>query len=247
MILADDGLQHYALARTMEIAVIDASRGFGNGLMLPAGPLREPVSRLREVDAVVRLVARDVARPPATDGRDTLMAHEPLPWRNLVDAGACADPQRLARDATCTRSAASAIRSGSSTWCARSASSPRSMHFPTTTRTRRRTSRSRDAAAILMTQKDAVKCAAIRRRALLVPAAARGGRSGACRPWWRTRSVDSKLLEMLVCPVTKGPLIYDREKQELISKSARLAYPIRDGIPVMLEEEARKLTPAEYE
>jgi len=59
--------------------------------------------------------------------------------------------------------------------------------------------------------------------------------------------VDAKLLELLVCPVTKGPLVYDRERQELISKSARLAYPIRDGIPVMLEEEARKLTPEEYE
>jgi hypothetical protein len=47
--------------------------------------------------------------------------------------------------------------------------------------------------------------------------------------------------------VTKGPLIYDRERQELISKTARLAYPIRDGIPVMLEEEARKLAPSEYE
>jgi hypothetical protein len=59
--------------------------------------------------------------------------------------------------------------------------------------------------------------------------------------------MDSKLLEMLVCPVTKGPLTFDRDKQELISKSARLAYPVRDGIPVMLEEEARKLSPAEYE
>jgi uncharacterized protein YbaR (Trm112 family) len=59
--------------------------------------------------------------------------------------------------------------------------------------------------------------------------------------------VDPKLLEMLVCPVTKGPLVYDRQRQELVSKSARLAYPIRDGIPVMLEEEARKLEPAEYE
>ncbi|HQR11198.1 MAG TPA: Trm112 family protein [Casimicrobiaceae bacterium] len=59
--------------------------------------------------------------------------------------------------------------------------------------------------------------------------------------------MDSKLLELLVCPVTKGPLTFDREKQELISKSARLAYPVRDGIPVMLEEEARKLSPAEYE
>jgi uncharacterized protein len=59
--------------------------------------------------------------------------------------------------------------------------------------------------------------------------------------------VDAKLLEILVCPVTKAPLIYDRQRQELVSKPARLAYPIRDGIPVMLEEEARKLEPSEYE
>jgi uncharacterized protein YbaR (Trm112 family) len=59
--------------------------------------------------------------------------------------------------------------------------------------------------------------------------------------------VDAKLLEILVCPVTKGPLVYDKEKQELISKSARLAYPIRDGIPVMLEDEARRLEPVEWE
>ena len=59
--------------------------------------------------------------------------------------------------------------------------------------------------------------------------------------------MDAKLLELLVCPVTKGPLVYDRERQELISKTARLAYPIRDGIPVMLEEEARKLASSEYE
>ena len=58
--------------------------------------------------------------------------------------------------------------------------------------------------------------------------------------------MDAKLLNILVCPVTKGPLIYDKKANELISKSARLAYPIRDGIPVMLEEEARKLTEAEY-
>ena len=59
--------------------------------------------------------------------------------------------------------------------------------------------------------------------------------------------MDTKLLDILVCPVTKGPLVYDKEKQELISKSARLAYAIRDGIPVMLEDEARRLEPAEYE
>ena len=54
-------------------------------------------------------------------------------------------------------------------------------------------------------------------------------------------SVDPKLLEILVCPLTKGTLEYDAEHQELISRSAKLAYPIRDGIPIMLPEEARKL------
>jgi uncharacterized protein len=53
--------------------------------------------------------------------------------------------------------------------------------------------------------------------------------------------VDTKLLELLVCPVTKGPLEYDAVRQELVSRSAKLAYPIRDGIPIMLPDEARKL------
>ena len=54
-------------------------------------------------------------------------------------------------------------------------------------------------------------------------------------------TVDPKLLEILVCPLTKGPLRYDREAQELVSEQARLAYPIRDGIPIMLVDEARTL------
>jgi uncharacterized protein YbaR (Trm112 family) len=53
--------------------------------------------------------------------------------------------------------------------------------------------------------------------------------------------VDPRLLEILVCPVTRAPLAYDKAKGELISRSARLAYPIRDGVPVMLPEEAREL------
>jgi hypothetical protein len=57
--------------------------------------------------------------------------------------------------------------------------------------------------------------------------------------------IDPKLLEILVCPLTKGPLRYDREAQELISEEAGLAYPIRDGIPIMLVDEARALRPEE--
>lgn len=59
--------------------------------------------------------------------------------------------------------------------------------------------------------------------------------------------MDPKLLELLVCPVTKGHLDYDRSRQELVSRSARLAYPIRDGIPVLLEDEARTLSDEELE
>ena len=55
-------------------------------------------------------------------------------------------------------------------------------------------------------------------------------------------AVDPKLLEILVCPLTKGTLSYDRDRQELISREAGLAYPIRDGIPIMLVDEARQLT-----
>lgn len=57
--------------------------------------------------------------------------------------------------------------------------------------------------------------------------------------------IDPKLLEILVCPQTRGPLVYDREKAELLSKGARLAYPIREGVPIMLTEEARELSDAE--
>lgn len=53
--------------------------------------------------------------------------------------------------------------------------------------------------------------------------------------------VDPRLLEVLICPASRGPLVYDREKNELVSKRARLAYPIRDNVPIMLEEEARTL------
>jgi uncharacterized protein YbaR (Trm112 family) len=59
--------------------------------------------------------------------------------------------------------------------------------------------------------------------------------------------MDSKLLDLLVCPICKGPLIYDKPAQELVSLESGLAYPIRDGIPVMLEDDARRLTPEEID
>jgi len=57
--------------------------------------------------------------------------------------------------------------------------------------------------------------------------------------------MDAKLLEILVCPVTKGPLVFHRDQQELVSRSARLAYPVRDGIAILLEHEARPISEEE--
>ena len=59
--------------------------------------------------------------------------------------------------------------------------------------------------------------------------------------------MDSKLLELLVCPVTKGHLDWDKERQELLSRSARLAYPVRNGIPILLENEARPISDEELQ
>ena len=59
--------------------------------------------------------------------------------------------------------------------------------------------------------------------------------------------MDTKLLALLVCPVTKGPLEFDAQRQELLSRSARLAYPVRDGIPILLENEARTLSDEEID
>ena len=111
VVMSDDGLQHYALARDVEIAVVDGARGLGNGLLLPAGPLREPASRLDEVDAVVRLVSdRGVARRRRRRARDARCTHDAAAVAQpRATATRVADPARMARAAPSTRSPASAI------------------------------------------------------------------------------------------------------------------------------------------
>ena len=93
VIIGDDGLQHYRLARDVEIAVIDDARGLGNGWMLPAGPLREPASRLRDVDAIVHLVPTGEVPVKGADARHSFMTHAPVRFRNLVDPASAVDPR----------------------------------------------------------------------------------------------------------------------------------------------------------
>jgi tetraacyldisaccharide 4'-kinase len=158
VVVADDGLQHYALRREFEIAVIDEARGFGNGRMLPAGPLREPRSRLDRVDALVRLVTGE-ALPADDAGRETAMTYEPLPWRNLTQPDAVADAaawragvlHAVAGIGNPARFFALVRRLGFDPVC---------HPFPDHYRYARADLAFPDATAILMTEKDAVKCAA---------------------------------------------------------------------------------------
>ena len=163
VVIADDGLQHYALVRDCEIAVIDAARGLGNGWMIPAGPLREPASRLASVDAIVRLVSDDAAASASNAGAaavlDTSMRLEPLPWRNLRDPALRADPARWPRGRVHAiagigrpeRFFAQLRALGIDAVCHpfpdHHAFAPGDLQFE-------------NAAAIVMTEKDAVKCAA---------------------------------------------------------------------------------------
>ena len=156
VVLSDDGLQHYALARDFEIAAIDGARRLGNGHLLPAGPLREPSSRLSEVDAVVRLVptASDAA---GEDGRETTMWHEPLAWHNLVETSAVADASRW-RSAHAIAGIANPQRFFD--LVRRLGIGPVFHIFPDHHRYRPEEIAFAGADAILMTEKDAVKCRA---------------------------------------------------------------------------------------
>jgi len=167
VVLADDGLQHYALARDVEVVVVDGTRGFGNGHLLPAGPLREPASRAAAADAVVTLVA-DAPRQAdgvtggtadgVAAGRRTTMTHVPVGLRNLVDPARAVDPAAWPRGSVHAVAsighprrffdllARMGIEAVPHAFADHHAFVPGDLDFP-------------GASAILMTAKDAVKCA----------------------------------------------------------------------------------------
>ncbi len=139
VIVSDDGLQHYALDRDVEIAVVDGARGVGNGLLLPAGPLREPVSRLASVDAVVELRGSGTGGSAALADRQRSADLSPSTrCRRSRRPGAMSPIRRSSSiPAACavrtsSRSRASEIRNGSST-CSRAWVSTRGRGLSTTT------------------------------------------------------------------------------------------------------------------
>jgi len=160
VIVADDGLQHYALARDVEIAVIDAARGFGNGLLMPAGPLREPPSRLESVDAVVRLSRAPAPDPAARPVRGAFaMTQQPQPWRNVADSSLAFDA-RVLQDAATVALAGIADPGRFFDALRAHGFAGRAKAFPDHHRYSRDDVAFPGAPAVLMTEKDAVKCRA---------------------------------------------------------------------------------------
>lgn len=244
IVVSDDGLQHLAMQRDVEVCVVDGAAANQNRYLLPAGPYRESLSRLASVDLIVHHGAsRDSARGFAMTLKASLpkplVENSPLSFNYSGQLHAVAGigrPQRFFD--TCEALGLKITPhhfSDHHQFCADD------LAF--------------GSASVLMTEKDAVKCAKFATdKHWYLPVNAKLSDEFTTNLITKLHAavervenvsgiyeMDTKLLELLVCPVTKGPLKYDKEAQELISLSAKLAYPVRDGIPVLLEDQARDL------
>ena len=162
VLLADDGLQHYALGRTVDVALVDSTRQFGNGFLLPSGPLREPAGRLADMDAVVSLLPFDAPFPPAASGgRNTAVTLVPLAFRNVADYALTAGPERFRQgpDAGAVHAVAGTANPQRFFASLKALGIGAVEHpFPDHHRFRAADLDFAGATAILMTEKDAVKC-----------------------------------------------------------------------------------------
>lgn len=251
VLVADDGLQHRALARDCELVVVDGLRGLGNGLLLPAGPLREPIARLALAGAIVlNGGTRDEGGALLAPGlRSADLAGQPLAMqlrgdllRNLADPSLIRPLASLAGQRV---HAVAALGNPGRFFAALRAAGLEPIEHPLPDHEPIPASQLEpaDGLPVLMTEKDAVKCATLAHAGCWVLPVEAGFSAKDAGALLRRVIMDARLLELLACPVCKGPLRHVREAggEELICRADRLAFPVRDGIPVMLEEEARVL------
>jgi tetraacyldisaccharide 4'-kinase len=241
VIISDDGLQHLRLARAVEIALVDGQRLLGNGALLPGGPLREEAARLARVAAVVLTEAGAGAPPGSWSGALRMSLSGEL--LQAVNGGAI--------DRT-LRSFA-----GQSVHAVAGIGNPRRFfatleaaglvviphRFPDHHRYAVAELDFGDARAVIMTEKDAVKCRSFApAHCWCLPVSASFPAADE-RTLLRRILMDARLLDILACPLCKGPLrLADADAGKvLVCRADRLAFPVREGIPVMLEEEARPL------
>lgn len=241
VVIADDGLQHLRLARDAEVVLIDAMRGWGNGALLPAGPLREAPERAARATALV------LTGPgtPAIDSRLRPTARMHLEGTVLRPVSAVGDARALAAFAGQRVHALAGIGNPARFFNTLRAGrlEPIEHPFPDHHRYVAEDLRFDDGLALIMTEKDAVKCQAFApENCWYLPVTASfSGAEG--RALLGRILMDARLLDILACPVCKGPLrlLQEGEGPVLVCRADRLAYPVREGIPVMLEEAARQL------
>lgn len=245
VLICDDGLQDLRLHRDLEIAMIDNSKlNFGNGLIFPAGPLRDRLSRLNQVDAVVVNEKSSKLSVNAENHVKIFYLRSGNEYFiNLLN------PNYRVKISTFKDKFIHVITDIN-----------HSQDFLDELRYLKLKIKSYsvindyqftkediqylDAEIILMKEEDAVKCLELANEKFWIlheEIAIDIGLREIILKKLREKFMDPKLLDILVCPLCKGPLVYMKNEKELICKPDRLAFPIRDGIPVMLEEEARIL------
>lgn len=243
VVIADDGLQHLRLARDAEVALVDAQRGFGNGALLPAGPLREPAARLDTVSAVVW--SGEGFGPGAEVQGKRSAFRMLLAGSELEAVGASGSRRALASLAGQRVHAVAGIGNPQRFFATLRAAGlqPIEHAFPDHHDYRPGDLQIADTLPVIMTEKDAVKCQPFApAHCWYLPVTANFAPGDENALLGRIL-MDARLLDILVCPLCKGPLRLASEAggKVLVCRADRLAYPVRDGIPVMLEEEARLL------
>lgn len=248
VLICDDGLQDLRLQRDFEAVIVDTSViNSGNGLVMPAGPLRDSFARLKHTDAVI-LAGHQRRIPDIADEIRTIHTRpQKEHFFNLSQPELTVDATELkgkhihaiVRNPD-TQNFLDNLKFLKLTVTPRVF--PENHHFVATD------FQSDEAEIILIPEEDAVKCLSLHNDRIWVlqqEYRADLGLREIILKKLREKFMDPKLLDILVCPLCKSPLIYKKDLQELICKADRLAYPIRDGIPVMLEDEARKLSDEE--
>lgn len=244
VLICDDGLQDPRLQRDFEVIIVDTVViNSGNGLIIPAGPLRDSFIRLKHTDAVV--LAGHQKQLPDIEEKIRKIGIHPLKERffNLLQPQLAISVAELAnkriRAIVCNSEMQNFLDDLEFlklvvTPCV----FPEDHHFAAADL------QFDEAEIILVSEEDAVKCLHLHDERIWVlqqEYRVDPGLREIILNKLREKFMDPKLLDILVCPLCKGPLIYKKDQQELICKADRLAYSIRDGIPVMLEDEARRL------
>lgn len=248
VLICNDGLQDLRLHCDAEIIVVNTNHiNFGNGLVIPAGPLRDRLARLKDANAVVVAGSRQQAPDVGGQAKMVQLELQELKYVNLMQPTLSISVNEL----NGKRIYVMASETNAQYFVDSLKFLKANLTVQTFSGEHRFVQKDfqfNEAQMILMPWEDAVKCLGINDTRIWYPwqeSLIEPGLREVILQKLREKFMDPKLLDILVCPLCKGPLIYKKDNQELICKPDRLAYPIRDGIPVMLEDEARVIPPEE--